>query len=377
MVAHACLRLLLPRLSLGAAGFILLLTIGAGFSLATPQAASAQYEADYDNIDDPTDIHVRWRHAWRCIQFNHLDSWPLRRQCWADTAEEDRSRREVRAYSRWIATGVMTVSQIWYGVEQIRNVIGESQAYYRQIRTLIAGFDREIPERSLTRIAHASDRFVRRIDQSDMLDAQFEIPNLGDRYEWLQRISQRSLIVAQEAQRSSADLSENVIDMQARLSPDGNVTVHPIGEGSEYFARTERPPLAADAPANAHLFYETYSGFARPANGYSGGIQPTGDRAAAGMVSGAATLASLDMSPALLASEEPEELCAVDPDGTLDPAVIFQRVQVQAAGAQAANYAVAGDVAEHRETLRTIRAREQESLFERVMKAFIYFFTHM
>jgi len=353
----------------------LLLLGGGAVAMATPSPVLAQ---DYSNVDDPTDLNYGFGlGSIRCISLRFWrDSFPVRPDCIGDMREEDLSRQEAAVYDRWIAAAVMTYNQLRWGIDQLQNMIQETRALERQVRSIFAGFDRSVPERTVTRIAAATDRFESRINQIEMQDAHYHTTALGTRYDWLDRLAQRSLMLAQSAQENASDVSEQTMRMQARLSEDGQIQAVTIGEGEEMFALRERPPLANDAPAGADHFYNTYSGAARPGTAQASGMAFASSGTSA-VPEGVASVVSMDLGPAMMAAFDnagASLVCEVDPDGTDDPAVIFQRVQAQAAGAQGSAHVVSGDVREHREQLRAIRAREESSLWEMFMEALIRWF---
>lgn len=370
-----------------------ILALAAGLTLF-PQQASAQYgPGPWNNVEDPSDEHLSYTFWFMspfdppyvpvphvgnilyCVSLNILSpSFPLRRSCLDDMREEDRLRREIRHTDHWIQSGVQTAAQMWRTVQTIRDIIQETRGYHDVVSDVISGFGRDQPEATAHKVREASDRFERRLEEVERSQREVSLPEAGHRFEAINRVVQQSLSVAENAQATAARISENAAQARARLSDGRQINIEPIGGGQPSFLDpARRPPLPHDAAADALDFYEAYSGAERPAS-------PSSGASAAASATHGVAFANVDMGPAETVALDDaggeDEACTIDPDGTEDPSVIFQRAEAQALGAQASATAVSGEIGEQRQQLRAIRAREDEGDWGAGWRAFFTAISH-
>jgi len=114
------------------------------------------------------------------------------------------------------------------------------------------------PERTLYRLARASDRYENNLRRAEHVSLRYQLPTRNnERYAAIQTLTIRALALAANANEAAVTLSDQASGMQIRLDDDGRLNVHALMGASSTAAtrRTDLPPLPDDAPSSASSFY--------------------------------------------------------------------------------------------------------------------------
>lgn len=308
----------------------------------------------YDQYDAPSGVDYGYHNIWRCVQVS-LDGNLLDDDCWGTAAEEDATREEVKALDRIVRAGALMLASLAAGIDYIRQVIHASEELFATVQNIVRGFDSKKPERTLYRLARASDRYENNLRRAEHVSLRHQLPTRNnERYAAIQTLTIRALALAANANEAAVTLSDQASGMQIRLDDDGRLNVHALMGASSIAAtrRTDLPPLPDDAPSSASSFYaKTLASLPAGAASYAPDLAPT-------------RLASLSRAGTDESGDD-ETVCMFADDMAEDPAVIYQRVIVMAQGAQTAATPSLANIGEERDMLDLIRLREIQ--FEREM----------
>lgn len=269
----------------------------------SPTVARAQNR--YDQTERPTDIDYSPLYLARpdCWTLSP-NNFPYQGDCFSDPTEEDRSRQEANQMKRWLRAGLLSVAQIWWGVEQIKNSLDATKRWYGDLKRAIAGYDSRGFARTVYRVSGATDRYVDRMNQGDYLSQAWQLPGLSDRHNWVAILGNRALATAMDGQDAAYRMGESAVQMRARLDPYGNLTVSTVGVRE----RGER-----NLPTSEVEYADPF----------------------------------------------------MDPD-LADAVTAYQRAAVQASGALAASDGTTTDLRLNRDMIRALRAQESENAREAV-----------
>lgn len=291
------------------------------------------------HFDDPTSTNYSEWYLPGCLR---ISANLLADDCWIDPTEEDHSRREGGALSRWTRAAALFIGGIAASVEFVQDMVATYHYTVDAIESIVHGFDARRPEQTVLRLASTSMILDARLDQAEELSLHHQLPTPNERYGKIQTLVLRGLAYAQDANENAVTLADQATNAQMRIDDDGEVEIMEIGRsGPPPPNPGDPPPLPHDADAAASNLYR--SPMALAAGNPFGDAGPA--RAAA---AGAASAA-----------------CVVEGDMSEDPAVIYQRVAVMAQGAQMGAIPTAASIHEERDFLNLVRVRELQMDRER------------
>lgn len=325
--------------------------------LAFPTVVSAQ-QLPEPKIDvgssiegylEPVDINYSELNIIRCIDPTAVNNGFIATNCFGNPMDEDQTREEANAVSRWVRAGMLFVGSLYATVETIKGIFDTFQMTVNAVKAIIHAFDFKSPEMTVYRMTWASDMAVQRLQAASHVFAYYQTPVYeNDRFARVQTLVVRALALAADADETAIHTSDAATGMTLRITDTGSIMFYDVSGRKTDRSSVALPPLPSDAPAGANPLYA--GARTAPSRVASMIAEATGPARAAGS-----------------ATESNEPVCALDGDDGEPPAVMFDRVATMAKGAQTSAIAVSSDLRENRDLIKLVQLRERQHDLEKAM----------
>lgn len=302
---------------------------------------------------EPSDINYNELYFYRCIALTRVDNGFVDPECFVNATEEDNTREEANAVSRWVRAGMLFLGSLYATVETIKEIYNTFQNTIDLVESIVSSFNLKDIDQTAYMLIAASDMATQRLRMATRVSAYYSTPyDRYTRYGRIQTLVIRSLALAMDADETAVSASDAATGMSIRISDDGSIRFYDVDGQSTHEAAHGTPPLPSDAPTRVASLSNMAQTALSPIAAML--VEASGPARAAGS-----------------ATDDSEPVCAFDTDGGEAPVVMFERVAVMAKGAQVSTIAVSSDVRENRDLLKLVKLRERQYDLERARNIMI------